>query len=99
VKVVGVPVVTCPSTAEVGIVAAGGPANVRAAELEKYASITTLARPEPRTQVVVIATGALPAATPPETRAKLTALGVAEIVRDSPSVAVRETLAVLEFSA
>ncbi|WP_260706486.1 hypothetical protein [Edaphobacter flagellatus] len=78
---------------------AGGPAKVRAAVLEKYASKTTFARLAPRTQVVVIATGALPVATPPETREKFTAPGVAEIVNVSPSVAVNTTLAVLEFSA
>jgi hypothetical protein len=46
-----------------------------------------------------MATGALPAATPPEIRAKLTAFGVAEIVRVSPRVAVSATLAVFEFNA
>jgi hypothetical protein len=47
-------------------------------------------------QVVVIAMGALAVEVPPGVSANVTELGVAEIVKDSDIVAVRETEALFE---
>jgi hypothetical protein len=48
--------------------------------------------------VVVIAIGALPFEVPPGVSANVTELGVAEIVKDSDIVAVRETEALFEVT-
>jgi hypothetical protein len=45
-----------------------------------------------------MATGDVPVAVPPETSGIATVEGVAATVRDSPKVAFKTTLAVLEFS-
>ena len=66
--------------------------------LEKKPTSVTAVRLALKTQVVVIATGDEPAAVPPDTRGMLTVAGVAATVRDSPRVAFRATLAVLEFN-
>jgi hypothetical protein len=70
---------------------------VRATEaLEKKPTSVTAVRAELRTQVVVMDTGEVPAAVPPDTRGMVIVEGLAATVRDSPSVARRATLAVLE---
>jgi hypothetical protein len=56
------------------------------------------ARPELSTQVVVIATGTLPVAVPPDTSANDIEVGDTPTVRLSDRVAVSATLAVLEFN-
>jgi hypothetical protein len=76
----------------------GDPPESAAVVDEKYPSNTTLARPEAITQVVVIATGALPVAVPPATSVKLTVEGVAATVNDSDKTAFKVTDTVLEFS-
>jgi hypothetical protein len=99
VKVVGVPVVTWPNTSAAGIFVGVVAALVKAAvALEKYPTRVTAVRAPLKTQEVVMATGVDPVATPPLTKGIVTALGVAATVSDSVSVALRATVAVLEFN-
>jgi hypothetical protein len=69
-----------------------------AVALEKYPTRVTAVRPPLKTQEVVIATGDDPVATPPLTKGMVTVLGVAATVSDSVRVALRATVAVLEFN-
>lgn len=88
VKVVGAPVVIWPSTSEAGMFTGVAAPLVRAAAaLEKKPTSVTAVREELRTQVVVMETGEVPAAVPPDTRGMVIVEGLAATVSDSPSVA------------
>jgi hypothetical protein len=69
-----------------------------AVALEKYPTSVTAVRPPLKTQEVVMATGDDPVAIPPLTKGIVTVLGVAATVSDSVRVALKATVAVLEFN-